>query len=101
MVLILIFVVAMVAWALHLMQEAMDNKDFSMMLAGFLVSSAAAATVGVYFLMGDCMGHLSQISARPQRFSPDSMPLTWVIESEDTSEIVSDLPSSLPMTHPL
>jgi hypothetical protein len=101
MVLILIFVVAMVAWALHLMQEAVDSKDFSLMLAGFLVSSAAAATVGVYFLMGDCMGHLSQISARSQIQRQASIPLTWIVEAEEPIEIVSDFEPSPPISHPL
>ncbi len=31
----------------------MVSQEFSLMLAGFLVASAAAAMVGVYFLMSD------------------------------------------------
>lgn len=91
MVLILIFVVAMVAWSLHLMQEAVDSKDFSLMLAGFLVASAATATMGVYILMGDCMGYLSHRSSHPQILSQSSIPLTWVVESEEPIEVVNDL----------
>ena len=55
---ILIFDVALVAWSLHLMQEAMQQQEFSLMLAGTLVASAAAAMMVVYFLMGNCLNQL-------------------------------------------
>jgi hypothetical protein len=55
---ILIFDVALVAWSLHLMQEALQQQEFSLMLAGTLVASAAAAMMVVYFLMGNCLSHL-------------------------------------------
>jgi hypothetical protein len=55
---ILIFDVALVAWSLHLMQEAFDLKEFSLMLAGTLVAASAAAMMVVYFLMGDCLNFL-------------------------------------------
>ena len=59
---ILIFDVALVAWSLHLMQQAVEEQEFSLMLAGFLVASAAAAMLVVYFLMENCIAHLSKIS---------------------------------------
>ncbi|MDJ0579372.1 MAG: hypothetical protein AB4060_17105 [Crocosphaera sp.] len=59
---ILIFDVALVAWSLHLMQEAVDNQEFSLMLAGTLVALAAAAMLVVYFLMGHCLTYLTNIS---------------------------------------
>lgn len=55
---ILIFDVALVAWSLHLMQEAIEQQEFSLMLAGTLVALAAAAMLVVYFLMGNCLAHL-------------------------------------------
>lgn len=55
---ILIFDVALVAWSLHLMQEAFDLQEFSLMLAGTLVAASAAAMMVVYFLMGDCLSFL-------------------------------------------
>ncbi len=55
---ILIFDVALVAWSLHLMQEALDRREFSFMLAGMLVAASAAAMLVVYFLMGNCLSHL-------------------------------------------
>jgi len=47
-------VVALVAWALRLMQAAMDQGEFSLMLAGCMVCSAAVglATVMVMTLSG-------------------------------------------------
>ena len=51
----LVFVViALVGWALQLMQAAMDQGEFSLMLAGCMVCSAAVglATVMVMTLSG-------------------------------------------------
>jgi hypothetical protein len=59
---ILVFDVALVAWSLHLMQEAYAHREFSMMLAGTLVAVAAAGMMVVYFLMGNCMRVLMQVS---------------------------------------
>ncbi|MBD2777699.1 hypothetical protein [Iningainema tapete] len=59
---ILVFDVALVAWSLHLMEKAVANKEFSLMLAGALVAIAAAAMLVVYFLMGHCMSYLLQVS---------------------------------------
>ncbi|WP_238392873.1 hypothetical protein [Myxacorys almedinensis] len=59
---LLIIVIGLVAWSLHLMQAAIAQRQFSLMLAGTLVASAAAALVGVYFLMGNYMGYLTRIS---------------------------------------
>ncbi len=58
---ILIFDVALVAWSLHLMQQAVVEQEFSLMLAGTLVALAAAAMLVVYFLMGNCLTYLTQI----------------------------------------
>ena len=61
---ILLIVIALVAWALHLMQEAIEQREFSLMLAGTLVAMAATALVGVYFVMGNYMGYMSHLSPR-------------------------------------
>ena len=60
--LILILDVALVAWSLHLMQEAVNHQEFSLMLAGILVALAAAAMLVVYFLMGNCLAYLTNLS---------------------------------------
>lgn len=62
---ILIFDVALVAWSLHLMQEAFEQNEFSLMLAGTLVALSAAAMLVVYFLMNSYMGYLAQMAQRP------------------------------------
>jgi hypothetical protein len=51
---LVVAVVALVAWALHLMQAANDRREFSLMLAGCMVCSAAVglATVMVLTLTG-------------------------------------------------
>ena len=43
-------VVALVAWALQLMQAATDTKEFSLMLAGCMVCSAAVGLATVMVL---------------------------------------------------
>ncbi|MGF1535677.1 MAG: hypothetical protein ACFB4J_04180 [Elainellaceae cyanobacterium] len=64
MFIILIFVVGLVAWALHLMQEAVDHQEFSLMLAGFLVSSAAAGLVAVYLLVSHSFTDIADMERR-------------------------------------
>ena len=56
---ILILDVALVAWSLHLMQQAFNNKELSFILAATLVALAAAAMLVVYFLMGNCLSYLT------------------------------------------
>lgn len=58
--LIIAIVTGLVVWALRLMDRAVASHEFSLMLAGFLVASAAAAMVGVYFLMGNYMLYMNQ-----------------------------------------
>jgi hypothetical protein len=55
---ILIFDVALVAWSLHLIQEAVQKQEFAMILAGTLVGSSAIAMMVVYFLMRNCLNYL-------------------------------------------
>jgi hypothetical protein len=62
MLIILVIVTALVCWSLWLMQRALDRKEFSLMLAGTLVASSAAAMMVVYFLMGNCMDYLAAAS---------------------------------------
>ncbi|PSO91922.1 MAG: hypothetical protein BRC48_15195 [Cyanobacteria bacterium QS_9_48_30] len=66
LVAILIFDIILVAWSLHLMQEAFENQEFSLMLAGTLVALSAAAMLVVYFLMGNCINYLTHIALIPQ-----------------------------------
>ena len=61
--LILVIVTGLVFWALRLMDRAVENQEFSLMLAGFLVASSAAAIVGIYFLMSDYMTFITHASS--------------------------------------
>ncbi len=49
-VVLVVTVVAMVAWALQLMQAAADRKEFSLMLAGCMVCSAAVGLATVMLI---------------------------------------------------
>ncbi len=66
---ILIIDVALVAWSLHLMQQAARYREFSFVLAGILVAISAAAMILVYFLMGSCVDHLFEISQHSYSYS--------------------------------
>ncbi len=59
----LTIVISLVVWALRLMDKAVEKQDFSLMLAGFLVASSAAAMVGVYFLMSDYLNLMTQANS--------------------------------------
>ena len=59
MLLIFVIIAGLVGWALHLMEEAIERREFSLMLAGFLVASSAAALVAVYFFMIDYIDYMN------------------------------------------
>lgn len=85
--LLVVAVIALVAWALQLMQAANDRQEFSLMLAGCMVCSAAVglATVMVITLTGPEWASLG---------TPGS-PLNAAGLAE------ADLPSSLPASFEL
>lgn len=83
MFVILIMVVPLVAWSIHLMQQAIERREFSLMLAGTLVAAAAAAMVGVYFLMGEYMNYVSQMAQNA----------CWLDNSGDF-ELITSLPKN-------
>ena len=85
---IVLVVLAMVAWALQLMQAASDRKEFSLMLAGCMVCSAAIglATVMVMtFTTSDrleAQGYFSALETNRSELmaagvSLDSISLPW------------------------
>lgn len=80
--LIIAIVTGLVIWALRLMDRALVSQEFSLMLAGFLVASAAAAMVGVYFLMSDYMVYVHQGNLLFQEQYPSS---SFVILDEQMS----------------
>jgi hypothetical protein len=68
MFIILFFVVALIAWSLHLMEDAVKQREFSLILAGGLVAAAAVAMVAVYFLMENYMVYMSEMATLRQQF---------------------------------
>ena len=76
-------VVALVAWALQLMQAASDRREFSLMLAGCMVCSAAVglATVMVLTLTGanrlEARGLLPPVPQGDSGVSLDAIVLPW------------------------
>jgi len=85
---IVLVVLAMVAWALQLMQAASDRKEFSLMLAGCMVCSAAIglATVMVMtFTTADrleAQGYFTALETNQSELmaagvSLDSISLPW------------------------
>ncbi len=67
-------VVALVAWALQLMQAASDRQEFSLMLAGCMVCSAAVGLATVMVLTFTSPSLLPAVDAG---ISLDSIVLPW------------------------
>lgn len=75
-------VIALVAWALQLMQSANDSREFSLMLAGCMVCSAAVglATVMVLTFTSPQRVHARDLPDRPDSapgISLDAIVLPW------------------------
>ncbi|WP_272066807.1 hypothetical protein [Oscillatoria sp. CS-180] len=77
LLLIVIVVVALVVWALRLMDQAVKSQEFSFMLAGFLVASSAVAMMAVYFLMNHYVVYMdravSVAQSDPYRFNSEDV----------------------------
>lgn len=87
MIIILVIVIALVAWSLQLMQEAVEQREFSLMLAGTLVASSAAALMTVYFLMGNYMGHVARMSHDTSAYySQPYESVTWSLDQEELED---------------
>lgn len=84
---ILALVISLVAWSLHLMQQAADRREFSLMLAGTLVAFSAAAMVAVYFLMGNYIGYVSKM-AHTSMAESSLEAIPWVWETEEDAIMV-------------
>lgn len=100
-VLLLLFVIALVAWALHLMEQAVARQEFSLMLAGTLVASASAALVGVYLVMGNYMGYVNQLDKTPAEMEQAYESIQWYIDQtelqQDSSAFLAKSPDILVM----
>ena len=86
---ILAIVISLVAWALHLMQQAVDRREFSLMLAGTLVASSAAALVAVYFLMGSYVGYMTTSSYASSQLPYEASTWNFFEEEADLQDFFS------------
>ncbi|MBP0010267.1 MULTISPECIES: hypothetical protein [unclassified Roseofilum] len=87
MIIILIIVIALVAWSLHLMESAIHTREFSLMLAGVLVAGAAVAMVAVYFLMGHYFGYLNETARLDnQAIGEPREVLSWLVEFDEAQQ---------------
>jgi len=69
-------VVALVLWALQLMQSAIERREFALMLAGCMVCSAAVGLAAVMVLTFTGPGRLEARGLLPPGPAPDAeMPL--------------------------
>lgn len=89
---ILAIVVVLVAWSLHLMQEATDRREFSLMLAGTLVAFSAAALMSVYFLMGNYVGYITRMAHRSAYELSSSEVQTWLLQFDSLEDSQSNSP---------
>ena len=76
-------VIALVAWALQLMQAANDRREFSLMLAGCMVCSAA---VGLAAVMVMSFTSADRVEAQLQAggVSLDAISLPWDASFDST-----------------
>ncbi|XGV97465.1 MAG: hypothetical protein ACAF41_32685 [Leptolyngbya sp. BL-A-14] len=82
LIFILAIVILLVAWSLHLMQQAVDRSEFSLMLAGTLVAFSAAAMVAVYFLMGNYIGYVTGMTHATLPSLSSSDVAAWILEAD-------------------
>jgi hypothetical protein len=74
-------VVALVAWALQLMQAASDSREFSLMLAGCMVCSAAVGLATVMVMTFTSVDRVeSQLAAGG--VSLDAISIPWDASSD-------------------
>jgi ABC-type glycerol-3-phosphate transport system permease component len=82
-VVLVLAVVAMVAWALQLMQAAADGKEFSLMLAGCMVCSAAVGLAAV-MVMSFTTADRVEAQLEAGGVSLDAISLPWDASFDST-----------------
>ncbi|WP_398325495.1 hypothetical protein [Vulcanococcus sp.] len=82
-IVLVLAVVAMVAWALQLMQAASDRKEFSLMLAGCMVCSAAVGLAAV-MVMSFTSAHRVEAQLQAGGVSLDAISLPWDASFDST-----------------
>jgi len=87
----LTIVIALLAWSLHLMQQAYSRREFSLLLAGILVAFSAAAMVAVYLLMSNYVGYVTHMAHHSQSLlaitpsTAETEAHDWVIERDSSA----------------
>ena len=76
-------VVALIAWALQLMQAAADRKEFSLMLAGCMVCSAAVGLAAVMVMSFTSVGRI-EAQLQAGGVSLDAISLPWDASLDST-----------------
>ncbi|MBD2103556.1 hypothetical protein [Leptolyngbya sp. FACHB-261] len=92
MIILLILVVLLVAWALQLMQRALECKEFSLMLAGTLVATSAAGLLAVYSLMGSYMGYMHGTAHRLSAYDFSSLEIEFATMPVEPVQTLSAQP---------
>lgn len=85
-----VLVVALVAWALQLMQAANDRREFSLMLAGCMVCSAAVGLATVMVITFTSPGRLEARGLLlPPRNSDTGASLDTLVLPWDSADLLS------------
>ena len=87
-------IVALVAWGLQLMQAANDRSEFSLMLAGCMVCSAAAALATVMVFTITSPEHL-MISYFFSPSKPEDKSDLFVVPWDDSNSIYGSVSSAI------
>jgi hypothetical protein len=83
LIFILLSVLSLVAWSLHLMEQAITKQQLSLMLAGGMVASASAALMSVYFITGNYMGYVNQLNKTPAEMEQAYDSIRWYVEAQN------------------
>ncbi|MCP9859776.1 MULTISPECIES: hypothetical protein [unclassified Cyanobium] len=77
--LVVLVVISLVAWALQLMQAANDRREFSLMLAGCMVCSAAVGLAAVMVLTFTSPGRLEARGLTAPELEPAGVSLDGIV----------------------
>jgi hypothetical protein len=81
-IILLIIISALTYWSLRLMHKAVEQQEFSFMLAGTLVALAAGGIIAAYSLMVGCVGYLSNPYAIAPSATTAYMDNSWIAIDE-------------------
>jgi hypothetical protein len=100
MIILLLTISVLTFLSLRLMQRAVEQREFSLMLAGALVAIAGAGIIAAYTLMVGCMGYLgsaSYASTLPPSLTTAYMEETWIPFTESKEGVSGSTESQYPI----